>query len=608
MTKKWQVLPEITKEFQDKFPEINPVVLRLLYNREIRTQKAIDEFLNPDYGQDIHDPFLLRDMEKAVERIIKAIKKKEKIMVHGDYDADGVTSAALVVTLLEALGGDVDVYLPHREKEGYGLNPKTVKELSKQKIKLIITTDCGISNKNEIKSAKKLGIDVIVTDHHHPPEELPDCLIINPKVVGEKYPFTELAGVGVAFKLAQALLKRLQTAGCRLRPDQSAIGGNLSSVNIIAGFEKWLLDLVAIGTITDCSLLIGENRTLVKYGLIVLNKTRRIGLRKLVKEAGLVDEEADRLLKRMDLDTYNIGYHIGPRLNAAGRINHANQAYDLLMTGSEEEAGKMATGLEKTNKDRQKITEQIVKAVEEQIQGHTEDKVLFGVGGDWSIGIVGLVAGKIVERYNRPTLVITRNEGELAGSGRSIPEFNIIEALEKLKKYLSRFGGHSQACGFTLKEDVDLEGFKAELKKIAEKELNGKDLTPIFPIDAGINFKDINWEMFREMEKFEPFGEGNPYPIFLIEKAMVEEIRTVGKENHHLKIKLSGSVNGSKKRLDAIGFCFAKPTNGNPDWCKIIKSGDLIDIVCEINKNEWNGCQELQLKILDLRKTDLHKS
>jgi single-stranded-DNA-specific exonuclease len=608
MQKKWQVLPEITKEFIDKFPEINPVVLRLLYNREIRTQKAIDEFLNPDYGQDIHDPFLLRDMEKAVERIMQAIQKKEKIVVHGDYDADGVTSAALVVTLLEALGAHVEVYLPHREKEGYGLNPNTVKEMGKQKVNLIITTDCGISNKNEIKSAKKLGMDVIVTDHHHPPEELPDCLIINPKVAGEKYPFTELAGVGVAFKLAQALLKRLWTTDYGLQPVQSAVDNSPSAVDINIGFEKWLLDLVAIGTITDCSPLIGENRTLVKYGLIVLNKTRRIGLKKLVKEAGLVDEEAERLLKRMDLDTYNIGYHIGPRLNAAGRINHANQAYDLLMTANEEEAGKMATGLEKTNKDRQKITEQIVKAVEEQIQGHTEDKVLFGVGDDWSIGIVGLVAGKIAERYNRPTLVITHNEGELAGSGRSIPEFNIIEALEKLKKYLSRFGGHSQACGFTLKEDVDLEGFKAELKKIAEKELNGKDLTPIFPIDAGINFKDINWETFREMEKFEPFGEGNPYPIFLIEKVMVEEIRTVGKENHHLKMKLSGSVNGSKKRLDAIGFCFAKPANGNPDWCQIIKSGDFVDIVCEINKNEWNGCQELQLKILDLRKTDLHKS
>lgn len=577
-------MPEITKEFIDKFPEINPVVLRLLYNREIRTQEAIDEFLNPDYGQDVHDPFLLRDMERAVMRIIKAIEKKEKIMVHGDYDADGVTSAALVVTLLEALGAEIDVYLPHREKEGYGLNPKTVKELSKQKVNLIITTDCGISNKNEINLAKKLGMDVIITDHHHPPEELPDCLIINPKVLGEKYPFTELAGVGVAFKLAQALLKRLPAA------------------DIAPGFEKWLLDLVAIGTITDCSPLIGENRTLVKYGLIVLNKTRRVGLRKIVKEAGLVDEEAERLLKRMDLDTYNIGFHIGPRLNAAGRINHANQAYDLLMTASEEEAGKMATGLEKTNKDRQKITEQIVKAVEEQIQDHTEDKVLFGVGDDWSIGIVGLVAGKIAERYNRPTLVITHNEGELAGSGRSIPDFNIIEALEKLKKYLSRFGGHSQACGFTLKKDIDLEEFKSELKKIAEEELNGKDLTPIFPIDAGISFKDINWEMFRELEKFEPFGEGNPYPIFLIEKAMVEEIRAVGKENHHLKMKLSGSTNGSKKILDAIGFCFGKTTNGNPDWCQLIKPGDYIDLVCEINKNEWNGSQELQLKILDLRK------
>jgi single-stranded-DNA-specific exonuclease len=587
MQKRWLVAPEITKKFQEKFPEINPVVLQLIYNRGIKTQEEIDEFLNPDYGQDIHDPFLFLNMEKVVSQIYEAIRKGEKIVVHGDYDADGVSSSVLLVTTLEALGGRVEVYIPHREREGYGLNQKTVRELARNGCNLIITCDCGIANREEVKLAKELSMEVIVTDHHHAPEDLPDCLFVNPKVKSEKYPFLELAGVGVAFKLAQALVRKAKENGKEIEE----------------GFEKWLLDLVAIGTITDCSPLIGENRTLVKYGLIVLNKTRRPGLRKLIKEAGLVDEEWERLKKRMDLDTYNISFHIGPRLNAAGRINHANQSYELLMTEKEEEAERLASGLEKTNSERQKITDKIVKEVAEQLRGKTEDEILFGVGEGWPLGIVGLVSGKITEKYNRPSLVITKNKNELSGSGRSIPEFDIMEALEKLKRFLSRFGGHSQACGFTLKEDIDIEEFKNEFRKIAKKELAGKDLTPAFSVDAKIDLKEVNWELFREMEKFEPFGEANPYPLFLIEGVRVEEIRTVGKENHHLKMKLSGASNGFNKKFDAIGFCFARPEFAGVDWCQEIRQGDLIDIVSEINKNEWNGYQELQFKIIDLRKT-----
>jgi len=595
MQKRWLIAPEIKKEFQEKFPEINPVILQLLYNRGIKNQEAIDEFLNPDYGQDIHDPFLFSNMERVVKRIFEAKRQDEKIVVHGDYDADGVSSSIVLVNTLEAIGvNKVDVYLPHRELEGYGLNQETVRKLAQSGCKLIITCDCGIANRQEIELAKELGIDVIVTDHHHPPENLPDCLIINPKVKGEEYPFKELAGVGVAFKVAQALIKRSKEG-------QGGEGGRGGKV-IEEGFEKWLLDLVAIGTITDVSPLVGENRTLVKYGLIVLNKTRRIGLRKLIKQAGLVDEERERLKKRMDLDTYNISFQIGPRLNAAGRINHANQAYKLLVTNDEKEAEGLALGLEQTNQERQKLTDKITKEVENQIKGKTKDKILFGVGEGWPIGIVGLVSGKITEKYNRPSIVITKNEGEIAGSGRSIPEFNIIEALNKLGHFFSRFGGHSGACGFTLKGGVNIEEFKVEFKKIAEEELEGKDLSPVFLIDTKINLKEINWDLFREIEKFEPFGEANPYPLFLIEKVKIEEMRTVGKENHHLKMKLRAAVNNSKKVFDAIGFCFADPEFTGVDWCQAIKPGDLLDIICEINKNEWNGYQELQLKIIDLKK------
>ena len=589
MYKRWLVAPEITKEEKDKSPEINPVVLQLLYNRNIKTPEAINEFLNPDYGRNVPDPFLFRDMEKVVEKIFETVKNGKKIVVHGDYDADGVTSSIVLVDTLKALGAKVDVYLPHRELEGYGLNLETVKKLAEGKCDLIITCDCGIANVAEIKLAKELGLEVIVTDHHHAPEHLPDCLIINPKVKDEKYPFLELAGVGVAFKVAQGLVAKAKG----------------TAMEFEEGFEKWLLDLVAIGTITDCSPLIGENRTLVKYGLIVLNKTRRVGLRKIVKQAGLVDEEWERLKKRLDLDTYNIGFHIGPRLNAAGRINHANQAYELLTTTKEEEAEKLAEELEKVNKERQKITEKITKEVDEQVKDKVEDKALFGLGESWPVGVVGLVAGKIKERYNRPTIVMTKVDNEIVGSGRSIPEFNIVETLEKLERYLARYGGHSQACGFTLKEGVNLEEFKTEFKKIAFEVIDGQDISPFLEIDAEIKIGNVSWEVFREIEKFEPFGENNPYPLFLIKDVLVEEMRTVGKDNHHLKMKLA---NGGNKKVDAIGFCFADPDLEGFDWCRSIKQGDMLNLVAEINKNQWNGNQELQLKITDLKKTDLSES
>ncbi len=588
MIKRWVVAPPVSEEFQKQYPEINPVILQLLYNRGFTTQSAIDEFLNPDYGQDLHDPFSFRQMEVAVERIIAAIQKGEQIVVHGDYDADGVSGSVLLITVFEALGVAAEVYLPHREREGYGLSLKTIKELAAKGTKLVITVDCGISNKKEIEVAKDLGLDVIVTDHHQPPEILPDCPKINPKLPGENYPFRELTGVGVAFKLAQALIgrwRKINSAGAAELPE---------------GFEKWLLDLVAIGTITDCAPLLGENRTLVKYGLIVLNKTRRLGLRQLIKQAGLIKEE-ERLRKRMDLNTYNIGFQIGPRLNAAGRINHASQAYELLMTAKEEEAEELALALEQTNLERQKLTEKMVREVEKQIKSQASDLILFGLGKDWLAGLVGLVAGRITEKYHRPSVVMTEAQGRIVGSGRSLPEFNITKALQKLEQFLDRFGGHSQACGFTLKSEVDLEKFQTEFKKIAKEELGARDLTPIFTIDAKLNLKEINWDLFRELERFEPFGEANPKPLFLVEGARVEEIRTVGKDNKHLKMKLTQSVGQTKKSIDVIAFCFADPEFTGTDWCEVVKPGSLIDLICEVNKNEWNGYQELQLEMLDLR-------
>ncbi len=569
MLKKWQVASVIDQNFINQFPEIPPLVLQLMHNRGLLTQEAIDEFLNPDYGQDIFDPFLFKDMAKATAEIFSAIEKKEKIAVYGDYDADGVCGSVILVEILQALGGEVDIYIPHREKEGYGLNLPAIKELANNGVKLIVTTDCGITNHSEVALANELGLRVIITDHHHPAPELPAGLaVINPKVIGEKYPFAELAGVGVAYKLVQALIYKLKTQNSKLKINE--------------GFEKWLLDLVAIGTIADISPLLGENRTLVKYGLMVLNKTRRLGLKVLIEEASLTGE----------LNTQNIAYQIAPRLNAAGRLNHANVVYKLLTTNSTKEARSLAQELNRTNQERQRLTDQIIAEVKKQWgEIKASHKILFAIGDDWPVGVVGLVAGKLCEEFYRPVLVMTRLSGQITGSGRSIPEFNIIEALAKAHGLLMRFGGHAQACGFSIESEENLKKFKEKLTAVAGRELKDKDLTPRLDIDATIQLKEIDWEIFEQLEKFEPFGEDNKQPRFLASGEEVFNLQPVGSDGKHLRIFLKDETG---KIYKTIGFCFG-------DWCQRLKIRDKIDLVFEVDVNEWNGNRELQFKIVDLK-------
>jgi len=560
---------QVTEEFKNKFPEIDEIVLQLLYDRQLDSQEKIDEFLNPDYSQDIHDPFLFQDMPAAVERVYQAIEKKEKITVHGDYDADGVSGSAILVSSLKRLGADVDVYIPHREKDGYGINAKTVEFLHQQKTDLIITTDCGISNKAEIDKAQDLGMEVIVTDHHHIPPEIPDCLIINPQLETDNYPFKYLAGSGVAFKLVQGLLKRKKDADDSL--DWEA-------------FEKWLLDLVALGTVADLMPVLGENRTLIKYGLVVLNKTKRVGLKKLLELAGLNYNSL--------LNTYNLAFQIGPRINAAGRVDHASTAYQLLLTDNQSEANQLADQLEKNNKDRQVLTERIINEAKQQIEPfNKEQKLIFVYGEDWPLGVVGLVAGRLSQEYHRPAFALGQSQGQISGSGRSIPEFDCIESLEKINHLFARYGGHAAACGFTLAKNDELARLKTELSQIAEKELAGKDLKPRLVIDAEIKFSSVNWDLIEELSKFEPYGQKNPRPVFASYQVKVVGLETVGQDNQHLKLILTQD-NGIVRK--AIGFCFG-------DWCSKIKAGDLIDIVYSVEINEWNGNREIQLKLEDLK-------
>lgn len=605
MPKKWQILPKISPEFRQQFPEFPEVVLQLLHNRDLTEQTKIDEFLNPDYSQDAHNPGLFRDMAKAVERIFKAIEKNELIVVHGDYDADGVCAAVILYSTLKELGAKhLDVFLPDRELEGYGVNKDTVELLIASGAKLIITCDCGISNFEEIKLAQKNNVDVIITDHHTVPQELPPAFaIIHPKVPNETYPDKGLSGGGVAFKLAQALLGSLRgnaateaisSVDCSrlLRLDRCV--GARNDEKTSANWEKWLLDLVAISSVADMVPLLGESRTLTKYGLIVLNRTKRLGLRQLIEIAGLKKNP------EAELTAENIGFQLAPRINAAGRMQHANTAYQLLIAEDAVEAKELARELDANNKERQKITEKMTTAAREIIQQEKQEDapIIFALKEGWPLGLVGLVASRLCDKFYRPVIVMTKKDKQIHGSGRSIDEINIIEKLEKLKDYFEKFGGHPAAAGFTLKDAGQLENFKKDLTALVREDAATKDLTPILTIDAEINLEEIGWELYDSLVRFEPFGENNPMPRYLAKNITITQVEAVGADCQHLKLLVKHN-DGLPRKM--IGFGFGDEERVGTNWCAALKSGDKIDAVFEISVNRWNGNRELQLKIVDLK-------
>ncbi|MFZ5365307.1 MAG: single-stranded-DNA-specific exonuclease RecJ [Patescibacteria group bacterium] len=584
MNKKWKVAEKAPKDFFEANKNINvsPIALQLLYNRGIKTQSQIEDFLRSDYEKDLRDPFLFKDMERAVKIIVQAILAKNKIVVHGDYDADGVTSAAVIYEALKLLGANVEVFLPHREEDGYGINLKTIEKFKKKNIDLIITVDCGISNVKEIELAKKYGMKVVVTDHHQVPPEIPMAnAVIDPKVEGEVYPEKNLAGAGIAYKLACALLD-YQKKNNDIEIDEKKLnehGGH-------EGFKKWLLDLVAIGTVADIAPLIGENRTLVKYGLIVLGKTRRPGLKELFNQSGVDPSK---------IDTQTIGFIIGPRLNAAGRLKHANIAFDLLTTSNESDAAHLASLLASINTERQQITDKMVGAARLQIIEQKEAKIYFAYNESWTPGVVGLVAGKLTDELNLPTMVMTKVGESIVGSGRSITHYNITEALFEVKEFLSRFGGHSQACGFTITSEEHLKVFQNKLCGHAASILDGLDTSPTLEIDDSIPLDRAEEKLCQDIELLEPFGEGNPKPKFLIEDMELVNFDTVGADGKHLRLLVKNNSPVIKKM---IGFGIASK------FLDKLKIGDRIDAVVEISDSRWNGRFDLQMKIIDLRLVD----
>ncbi|MFN3301431.1 MAG: single-stranded-DNA-specific exonuclease RecJ [Patescibacteria group bacterium] len=561
----WQIAPKIDQEFRNRFPEIHQLILQLLWNRGLRTQEEIDEFLLPDYSNDLHNPFLFKDMEKVVERIKKAVVEGEKITIYGDYDTDGVCATAILYLTLEKIGANVSYYLPDREKEGYGLNKEAIKKIIQTGTKLIITVDCGITNFEEIDFINKLGAKIIVTDHHLPLDNLPQALfIINPWVKDEKYPFKYLSGTGVAFKLIQALLKRIEF------PNSEA-------------FEKWLLDLVAIGSVADNVPLIGENRTLVKYGLIVLNKTPRPGLRHLIKIAGI---------NLGELDTRAIGFQIASRLNAAGRVDHASLALEMILTKEIKKAEGLAERLHRFNESRQKKMEMTFNDIKKKVGQSPLDKIIIAYKENLPIGLLGLISHRLTETYNRPSILITIGDDEIKGVGRSINEFNLIEAFKKIDRFFLRYGGHAKAAGFTLKEkNINLlKEFIEEIKKIADVQLKDLDIRPKILIDSEVNLEEITWPLYEEIKKFEPFGEKNPVPIFLARNLIIEAIENVGRNNQHLKIIING---GRKMIYFGIGNKF-----------NYLKRGEKIDVVFQLGETQWDGLKELEFRILDLKKSE----
>jgi single-stranded-DNA-specific exonuclease len=579
--KKWQLLPQIPAEFSRAYSDINPIVLQLLYNRGLQEKKAIAEFLSGETA--FHDPFLFKNMAAAVDLIISHIKKGSRLMVYGDYDADGVTSSVILSETLKILHGQTEVYLPDRVSEGYGLNKMAIDQIAARGFKLIITVDNGIRNQAEVAYAQSLGLEVIITDHHVLPEDekdLPDCLYIDPADPRDNYPWPYLAGVGVAFKLISALLAKAD-----LSENQKRLIG-----------EK-CLDLVAVGTVADLVSLLGENRLLVSRGLQILNQSRRLGLTELIKIA--------KANHNRPLEAWNIGWQIGPRLNAASRLAHANSAFALLTTVVPEEARRLAEELNERNISRQKITAEITAAVEEQIDPANLPLVIIGVAEvdrTWNEGVIGLVAGRISEKYYRPTLVITRlneeedtdkNSGQesapkisFKGSGRSVPEFNLIAAVEAAADLLDKYGGHPMACGFSLNNEKNLADFKQRLLKSAAEQLDPADLIPKLKVDLELKPEEITLDLIGQINALAPFGQDNPQPRFVSYGLTIGEIVIMGLNNQHIKFRLSS--------FWALAF-------GAAAEYKDFRDGDKVDVVYYLEINEFNGRKEVQLKIVDMR-------
>jgi single-stranded-DNA-specific exonuclease len=575
--KRWQILPQMPAGPAHILNAYyHPVMAQVLYNRGQDTPEKAQLFLQ---GGDsaLHNPFLMYGMPQAVARIRQALKNREVIAVYGDFDADGVTSTVLLTQAIQALGGLVIPYIPNRVDEGYGLNTDALRWLQQQNARLVITVDCGIRSVDEVAFGNSLGLDMIVTDHHSVGDPLPPALaVIDPKIDTKLrleegrtngYPEDMLAGVGVAYKLADALF--------RAEEQQSRRRLNFKLDD--------LLDLVALGTVADLAPLDRpENRELVRRGLEVLNRAQRPGIYELAQVAHVEPGK---------INTTSIGFMLAPRINAAGRLGDAMIAYRLL-TEDMPNAGRLAQELQELNARRQTLTMEMVEIARARAVSETraETTLIFDAGPEFLPGIVGLVAGRLCEEFYIPAVVIEKGEAESRGSCRSIPEFNITEALDHCADLLVRHGGHAQAAGFTVRND-NIPLLRERLTTLARQGLSGKDLRPAIEIDAEIAFDTLTMDLAKSLQQLEPTGAKNEPPLFLTRRLRVIEARQVGTDGKHLRLRLTNGLG----QIDAIGFKLG-------DWGK--RSLNLIDVVYHLEINEWNGYVKLQLNVQDLRPSE----
>ena len=559
MNKKWELneandalINKISEEFN-----VSKLVANIIANKGLTNSDEIEVFLHPR-RTDFHDPFMMLDMEKAVDRVVKAIETHEKVAIYGDYDVDGITSSTVLKRFLAERGLETDVYIPNRLHEGYGLNENAIREIADTKHTLIITVVCGITGNKEIELAKSFGIDTVVTDHHEPTETLPDAVaVVDCKRKDNKYPFNGLAGVGVAFKLTQAISMRL---GVRE--------------------EEYLkyLDLVCVGTISDIVPLVDENRTISKLGLKLVRQTRNIGLKVLLDSIGY-----------KKIDSMAISFGVAPRINACGRMGHEKEALELFLTDSKEEAERITHNLNEYNQERQEIEKRIFNEAQKMMEDPEQQRlpcIVLG-GENWHHGVIGIVSSKITDMYFKPSVLLCYEDDLARGSGRSIPGFDLHEALEKCSTYIKQFGGHSMAIGVTIEKD-NFETFKKEFEEYAEKS-NISSIVPVIKIDEKVQLQDISIKDIKDLELLEPFGEGNKMPLFQISNLKITSIRTLS-EGKHLKAMLQDE----NKYIDTIGFNLG---NISSEYA----IGSKVDVVGNLEINSYKGVENIQINLKDMR-------
>ena len=562
MNKKWQIydIDENKIEKISKKYGLNKLLATILVNRNIIDEKNIEMFLKPTRN-DFYNPFLISDMEKAVERIIKAIKEKENVTIYGDYDVDGITSITVLKSFLQDRGLEVSTYIPNRLDEGYGLNNSAIEKIAKAGCQLMITVDCGISAIEEIEYANSLGIETVITDHHEPVEELPNAFaVIDNKRKDSTYPFRELAGVGVVFKLIQAISIKL----------------NLKE-------EEYLkyLDIVCIGTISDIVPLVDENRVITKLGLMLVKQTKNIGLRAILQVSGY-----------SKIDSNTISFGIAPRINACGRMGVAEEALELFLSKNVNQVNELARKLNERNRVRQETEKEIFESAKRQIEEKNlnQSNTIVVAGENWYHGVIGIVSSKITDMYFKPSILLSFEEDGIGkGSGRSIPGFDLHDALMRCNDCIEKFGGHSMAIGITIKRE-NFEKLKNKLEEIAvEEHIN--EIVPVIKIDAKIDLSEINKDMVESLKQLEPFGEGNKMPIFAFKNLKIDSIRALS-EGKHLKLTLKDN----NFIVSAIGFNMG-------ELVEDYRIGDKVDIVGTLEINSFNGMDSIQINMKDMMKS-----